>query len=335
MIMELLLGSLLIGGLWYVWEKSRRRTYAVAGGYRDDIEIEHEQEWELYHNDFSLCSKKTRVCLTELGLSYRSHHIDLVETGSYENLSARYLKVHPGGILPLLVHNGHPVFESHEQIVYAALTVAGDNPLIPADDKEKAVMDRWVHKGSLIGEDPIRGMKETAGNSVPGLTMPIFATMIESIPWHRIVVGLLFHRARRRPMMFMRMKSLGAADLHQDERMTRVIQMSRLAMHTHLDELEAELANTEGDWIVGNQFTLADVSMMVILERLAEVDWEEEFLTGRPGVSAYWKRLKARPSYQTALAAHIHPTVAQGLERIRTLKAENPEFKAALLGSPN
>ncbi|NKB99269.1 MAG: hypothetical protein GKR90_12355 [Pseudomonadales bacterium] len=318
---------------WYFWEKMQRKTHPMPGGFRADLTIDHTEEWELYHNDFSLCSKKARVCMAELGIPYVSHHIDLIETGSYENLSARYLRANPAGILPLLVHNGHPIFESHEQILYAANYVKGTNPLIPAGGDERTVMDHWVHKSSLLGDDPISGMRETAGNAVPGLTLPIFATMINAIPWRQILVGLLFHRAKVRPLMFMRMKSLGSDKLAQEPRMVGVIRKSREAMHVHLDELETALESSDGEFIVGSQFTLADVGMSVILERLAEVDWLDEFLTNRLHVAAYWETVQARPSYQKGIANHRHPAVVAGFAKVLKLKSENEKFREALMGS--
>ncbi|MCH8149689.1 MAG: acyltransferase domain-containing protein, partial [Planctomycetes bacterium] len=52
-------------------------------------------------------------------VAYHSHHIDLIETGTYENIRARMLSVNPAGTVPVLVHNGHPIYESHAQIRYA------------------------------------------------------------------------------------------------------------------------------------------------------------------------------------------------------------------------
>ena len=75
----------------------------MPSGIQPQIMLDHEQEWELYHNDFSLCSKKIRMCLEELGIDYKSHHIDLVETGRYENISRQFLKINPGGMVPVLV----------------------------------------------------------------------------------------------------------------------------------------------------------------------------------------------------------------------------------------
>ena len=85
--MLLVLGVALGLLLWWAWEKSHRRAHPVPAGLQPDITLSHEQEFELYHNALSLCSMKARVCMAELGVPYRSHHIDLIETGSYENIS--------------------------------------------------------------------------------------------------------------------------------------------------------------------------------------------------------------------------------------------------------
>jgi len=96
------------------WEKAHRRTHAVPPGLQADIDLPHEAEFELYHNALSLCSMKTRACMAELRVPYRGHAIDLIETGRYQTLSRAYLAVNPAGTVPVLVHRGHPVFESHE-----------------------------------------------------------------------------------------------------------------------------------------------------------------------------------------------------------------------------
>ena len=101
---------------WFLAEKRHRKTYSVSGGLHAEIDLPHTQEFELYQNAFSLCAKKARVCLAELGIDYKDHHIDLIETGSYEALTPEFLRVNPGGTVPVLVHNGHPIYESHEQI---------------------------------------------------------------------------------------------------------------------------------------------------------------------------------------------------------------------------
>ena len=177
----LLAVSLIAGGAAWAIESRKRRTYPVPAGYQADIEFTHEQEFELYHNAFSLCSMKSRLCMAELEIPYNSHHIDLVETGFYENIRPAFLSVNPGGTVPVLLHNGHPIYESHEQIRYAA----GFAPehvasLVPEDPRLRAEMEEWIDLSSLTG-DPIKEVARSAGNSVPGQTLPLFCTMIEKI----------------------------------------------------------------------------------------------------------------------------------------------------------
>src|SRR6056300_1787094 len=87
-------------------------------GLQDYTVEETSTEWTLYHNDFSLCSRKVRICLHETGLDYESKHIDLIETGKYEVASKEFLKINPSATVPVLLHNGRPIYESHEQIKY-------------------------------------------------------------------------------------------------------------------------------------------------------------------------------------------------------------------------
>ena len=106
------------------------------------------------------------MCLAELGISYKSHHIDLVETGRYENISRKFLKINPGGLVPVLVHNGHPIYESHEQIRYALSKSSENNNLVQPDSRdEQGLVDHWIERTSLRGNNPIGNMESSAGNA--------------------------------------------------------------------------------------------------------------------------------------------------------------------------
>ncbi|MEE2782374.1 MAG: glutathione S-transferase [Pseudomonadota bacterium] len=313
--------------LAYLLERARRKTYAVEPGLALDIALPHQSEWELYHNDFSLCSKKTRVCLAELGIEHTSHHINLVETGGYENISSHFLSINPAATVPVLVHRGHPIYESHKQIEYAASQCPTDASLLPEETEARQLMDYWVHKGALIGDDPIAHVQKTAANAVPGMTLPAFAAMIRYIPVYKILVGFLFHRFRQRPLLFLMLKLRGLERLSGDARLARAMGRSAQAMATHLDELE-ELLKDGRSWIVGHQFTLADVGMMVIFERLREVDWLAPFMDVRPCTARYWQHLQARPSYREAIDKHRHPLTEKGTADIIEQKRINAEFAA-------
>lgn len=316
---------------WYWRERSFRRTHPMAGGLHAEITLPHSAEFELYHNDFSLCSKKIRMCLAELEIPYLDHPIDLIETGSYETLSRRFLVVNPAALVPVLLHDGHPIYESHDILLYAAAHARTPNALTPSDAATRALMQRWIDKSSLVGDDPTADLAGSAGNCIPGLTVPLFAAMIRDIPVWRILEGLLFHRLKLRPILFLVSKVVGLSRIGALPPVRRAVTASRRQLERHLGDLERQLIESGGPWIVGAQFTLADVSWAVIFERLREADWTDELMTaGRPAVLAYWERLAARPSRHSAMTAHQHPLVRSGTARIVAEKARNGDFRRAL-----
>jgi glutathione S-transferase len=331
-VLAILIGSAVA---WWAWEKAHRTTHPVPAGHRLEITLPHEQEFELYHNALSLCSMKSRLCMAELGIPYRSHHVDLIETGSYENIDRRFLAINPGGTLPVLVHRGHPVYESHEQIRYAADHAPPGCPsLVPDPPALREEMQRWVDRSSLT-DDPLNHGETSAGNAIPGLTLPLFAAMIERIPYRRILEGALFHFDKRRPFMSLTFKAVGLRRFGRLTQALKILARSRRQMGAHLDALEKQLHESRGPWILGEEYSLADVSWLVIFERLAQADCLHVFLGEgrRPECEAYWARLKDRPSYREAILGHPHPTIVHGTQRLRAAKAADPSLRVALEGA--
>jgi glutathione S-transferase len=320
---------------WWAWENAHRTTHPVPPGHRPEIAIPYEQEFELYHNALSLCSMKVRVCMSELHIPYKSHHVDLIETGAYENIRRPFLAVNPGGTVPVLIHQGHPIYESHEQIRYAAAHAPNGSPsLVPADPPLRQTMESWIDRSSLT-DDPINHGEQSAGNAVPGLTLPLFAAMIDAIPYWKILEGTLFHFDKRRPFMFLTFKFLGLEKLDRLAPAMKLLARSRRQLNVHLDALEQQLRAGGGPWILGECFSLADVSWLVIFERLAQADALPLFVSEarRPECAVYWARLQQRPSYREAILEHAHPTVVCGTKRLRAAKAAHPALRAALEGS--
>lgn len=311
------------------------RAKAPSGGLHPEITLPHTEEWELYHNSFSLCSKKLRVCMAELGLAYRNHHVHLIETGAYENVSRRYLAVNPGGTVPVLVHRGHPVYESHDEIAYAAEHAGGrGRELLPEEPETKALVERWTDRASIVG-NALRGLDRRAGHCVPGLTFPLFATMVRYIPYREIFRGLLTHPNKERPLFFATLKLRSVDGVAGLGPLMRVLVRSREHMGAHLDALGAQLEGHGRAWIVGERFTLADVSWVVVLDRLVEADWAEFFWGAgrRPAVAAYWERLSARPSYATEIDDKRCPATRRGIADLREAKRRNYRLREALEGA--
>jgi glutathione S-transferase len=314
----------------YIREKRLRRTHPMSGGIHRDICLSHQQEFELYHNGLSLCSKKVRVCLRELGLPFAEHPIDLIETGSYEVVSRHFLAVNPAGLLPVLLHNGHPVYESHDIIRYCTAQAgeAGD-ALLPADTVDREIVDHWMDRASIKGEDVLAELDDSAASCVAVLTVPLFCSAMADIPGYRLLEGLLFHRIKLRPVMFAVFKLRGLSGLTSMEPLVNRVARAFKAMGIHLDALEDHLQSQE--WICLSGFTLADISWMVIFERLEEADWLASLVgpDQRPGLWEYWKRLKGRPGY-AGISQYRLPIVERATQRIRDFKTTDPLFTATL-----
>ncbi len=260
--------------------------------------------------------------MAELGVPYKHRPIDLIETGTYETISPHYLKVNPAGLLPTLVHNGHPVYESDDILAYAAEHApAGAPSLVPADEAEKAEMQKWVDRGSISSGDPLGGIEKNAGSCIPGLTMPIFVTAIRYIPLRNILVGLLFHPDKMRPIFFTMSKLRGLRNMLAVGQIQKVVTKSRDCMVRHLAEFQDHLETSGGPWILGDQYTLADVSWTCIFLRLDETGWLDHFFAENDfaRLEQYYRDLKQRQSWQEAIVEKSHPIIdkaSQDLKRI-------------------
>ena len=96
--------------------------------------------------------------------------------------------------------------------------------------------------------------------------------MIDRIPYWKILEGALFHFDKRRPLAFATFKVLGLERLDRLAPAMKVLARSRRQMGVHLDALEQQLRDGGGPWILGESFSLADVSWLVIFERLVQAD---------------------------------------------------------------
>lgn len=318
---------------WYTFEKSRRRTHPVKGGLHAEILLPHDAEFELYGNAFSHCSRKTRLVMAELGIPFVHKPIDLIETGSYQTLSPEYLKVNPSGLIPTLVHRGHPVFESDDILAYAtAHAPAGAKSLVPDDPALRVRMQEWIDFCNLSSNAPTADMQRRMGACIPALTLPLFITSIRYIPLHRILFGFLFHPDKARPLFFAAGRIFGLKRMLAQKPLQRMIGNGRRYMRAHLAKLDEALVSGKGPWILGEQFTLADITLSCVLLRLEETGFLDAYLSGGAfkAVRAYRDRLCARPSWTAAILDVTHPIIEQGVRDLKQERLADADVARAL-----
>ncbi len=288
--------------------------------------IDTDKKWILYHNCFSLCSRKVRLCLEELEIEYDQEHIDLIETGKYQVASKNFLKINPGATVPVLLHKGYPIYESHEQIYYLTKE-SSSSSIIPANEKDKNSMDYWVKKSSMVG-DPMKNQDIYAGNCIGALTFPLFASMIKYININKILFGLINHPIKIRVFLFIILKIFGYKAFSRSSPIRRLIKRSLKNIDNHLLELNDHLKTREEDWIINNSFTLADISWAVILHRIEEVGWDEILFRDKPFLEDYFKKVKAKQSFKSSIINYDHEILDRGKTILKSKIKEDQNLKS-------
>ena len=298
---------------------------------REDKNVPYTEAVELYHNAFSLCSAKVRICLAEKGIAFKSHHIHLIESGWYQNCSPEFKQINPEATVPVLVHNGHPVYESHDQIEYIDRILSPHTKsLTPAHAIAKEEVERWVDFTSVVcplhfGEGDVSARM---GCCAPGLSLVLFAAMIRDVPYTQILWGVRHHPIRMRPVMFTLLKLFGPWLIVVSPKLRVMCTVAREQIRRHLRTMEA-LLHDGRRFLTGDAFTLADVGMMPILERL-DAGGFHGLYTDLPHVVAYWARLRERPAYRAAIADVELPIVRRARAQVEAWKRERPYWASCV-----
>lgn len=231
---------------------------------------------ELYHHDASTCSQKVRICLAEKGVDWENRQVDL---GAGENLTPEYLAINPNGVVPAFVHDGTPIIESTVMCEYVDEVWPDQGAsLTPADPKKRAEMRAWLR---YIDEVPSMAVRVP---TFQDLLIDRFKEMSEEE-----YAAFRDSNTLRRDF-FMRLNRTGFSDEEYEN--------SLLQLRATVERMEKALSE-EGPWIVGVQYTIADICMAPLFQRMEDLGmtnmWE-----AAPHVADWFERIKARPAYETA-----------------------------------
>jgi len=308
---EFIIGFLL--GIYFCRCWTHPRTRKVKPGLNSDITLPHHEEIELHHNMLSSCSQKVRACLGETGLKHRKIHHVLPSSGGWLTKKAEYLSnVNPAGTVPVLIHNGHPIYESHEQIVYIdQVLMPGGPKLTPADPTKKALVDKWVESGSMFisevfeASSPWDGISKRAGNMLAPMTLPLFcANIIQNYSvWNVLEATSMIPLVKDHIFIVLiyLFKFMGVETFTKVNKIGRIVAPVRRGINHHFALLTKDLEASTGPYICGEDYTLADVSMVPIFERMEYARWwTDSLITQFPLVKKYWDAIQEREGYQAS-----------------------------------
>lgn len=230
---------------------------------------------ELYHANHSTCSQKVRLCLAEKGLEYESHLIDL---GAKDQLAPDYLKINPNGVVPTLIHDGRAVIDSSVICEYLD-EVFPDPALSPADPHARAEMRTWMR---YFEEVP------TAAVRFPSFNMA-FLPRFDGLDDDQFET----QQANVRPLrkgFFKRMGRTGFSDADIEDSFEQIKKTAA--------RMDVALAN--GPWLLGEMYSLADIVIAPLIDRMADLGFAYLWEDDHPRVADWYARLQARPAFETA-----------------------------------
>ena len=234
---------------------------------------------ELYHFWSSVCSVRCRMALEEKGVAWTSRYVDIFR---FEQLTPEYLAINPDGVVPTLVHDGEPIRES--TIINEYIDAAFPGPrLVPADPLLAARMREFIRHC------------ETDFDAIVKLTLVNYILPKLRNRWGDDV---LREQAARRPLKYYQdfhsrgvRGEIGEAELAE----------ARERIQGLLDRVERLLG--KGPWILGEPFTLADVTIAPYMYRLSALGADQFWSRDkRARVNAWYGRLMERPAFQKAVS---------------------------------
>jgi glutathione S-transferase len=234
----------------------------------------------LFHGWRSSASRRVRLALAEKGLAYESRIVDMVRG---EQHAPEYLKMNPNGVVPTLLHDERVLYESSVICEYLDECFP-EPPIRPADPYPRAVMRnfvRWIDEQclpQLIVFNWSVSMQPTAS----GWSEQELQQRLARVP-----------SAQRREA-WLRVARKPYTDDEKAEAMRGLLRL--------LDRMHELLSRSGSGWLIGNRCSIADLAATPFVMRISELN--PPALASAIDVTAWWRRMQARPSFA---AARIEP----------------------------
>ena len=226
----------------------------------------------LYHGGISNCSMRVRMTLIEKGLPWTGHHIDLKRK---ENISDEYFGINPNGLVPTLIDNGAVHIESNDIIDYLDKTYP--EPSLRAAGDE-GVMLEWLRLAASI--------------HVPAVKPYVYATkMQEKLKKTAEEQKKYEELQQNEELKGFHARHAGGSALGE-----RDIAGARGILEVCFAKLESALKGRK--WMMGDRFTLADISWIPLHFVLDGCGYSFE---NYPNISRWASAFQDRESYRDGI----------------------------------
>ena len=234
---------------------------------------------KLYNAAHSTCSQKVRICLAEKKLPFEDIKLDIGK--AKQHLKPDYLKINPNGVVPTLVDDGEVVTDSsviceYLEEKYPQVKLSPDNLV------ERARMRAWMR---FLEEVP------TAAVRVPSFNMG-FLPRYEGMD-RNTFEGV---EADIRPIRKQFYRRMGPGGFRDED-----VRASFEQIGNTCARMSAALE--QGPWLLGQQYSLADIIVAPLIDRMNDLGMSEIWTGKYPRVTDWYARMQARPAFQQTFYA--------------------------------
>ncbi len=227
----------------------------------------------LYNAPQSTCSQRVRFVLNAKKLPFTEVKLDLL---AGDQLKPDYLALNPNGVVPTLDHDGAIVIDSAVIIEYLDEVASAPANFTPRDAVVRANMRALLR---FIDEMPAPAVRVPTFNLA---FLPRFSAMTEE-------EFLAF--AESKPLRKEFMLAMGRKGFPQKDMDAALARLRRT-----YERMDAEIEKSGGPWLLGRDITLADVSVMPAIVRMADLgrdaDWQD-----LPRIQRWYDAIRAHPAY--------------------------------------
>ncbi len=240
----------------------------------DALSADNVEHLVLYDSPPSPCSRRCRITMLEKGLDWDTVNVNLA---LMEQRHPDYLAINPNGFVPTLAHGDLVIIESGVINSYLEDQFP-EVPLIPATAIDAAAVRMWQASELAMAKVFRPVMYALNGGPIKHIS-----------------------RTEEEAEQIARLATTDPYDLDWERRVWRLEVLSREQIQQNLAWLRAwlqpiELALRDADFLVGNQFSQADIAVYPRLCMYANVDLDisaDEF----PNVTRWMATLADRPSF--------------------------------------
>ena len=230
--------------------------------------------FRLYNSPQSTCSQRVRFVLNAKAQAFDETKLDLL---AGDQLKPEYLELNPNGVVPTLDHDGNIVTDSSVIIEYLDEVIPQAANFTPRDPVKRAAMRSMMR---FIDEMPAAAVRVPTFNLA---FLPRFAAMSEE-------EFVTF--AESKPLRKEFMMAMGRTGFPQKEMDSSLGRLRRT-----YERMDESIKNSGGPWLLGKDITLADVSVMPALVRMADLDREGDW-TDLPRVAKWYQLIRAHAAFK-------------------------------------